>query len=46
MHVVPWDSPLDDSTYDALFLSNGPGENNEEFLVFESFESEGEKMSF
>ena len=24
--VVPWDSKLDPEQYDALFLSNGPGD--------------------
>jgi len=26
VQVVPWDYPLDSSTYDGLFLSNGPGD--------------------
>ncbi len=26
MDVVPWDHHLDSTTYDGLFLSNGPGD--------------------
>lgn len=26
VEIVPWDHPLDQSEYDGLFLSNGPGD--------------------
>ena len=29
--VVPWDSKLDPEQYDALFLSNGPGDPQVEY---------------